>query len=362
MKEPETTQPSTRPTDTSIPLRSIVSLSHESSSILVPTTSWVSSGPTETGDTPALPPSDSAFGCTLVSAFSTADAPAPRYSSKHPPSAGRNSHSETIPPGIVACTEGPRQGEPSESWSFVGYHDGSRNSLFPLEEGALNFRHPERRTQPFDSSPSHLSPGARFARRMRIPAFDPNNVRGETSCLPCELALSWAGTWLRRSSSPRGLDHPSPTENTRQLEAPRRPGTLSPKGSFNSPPRISPGHNIPPDKPFFSSRLSSVKEPSGTSSIVRMVPIRLSQLPRGCAGTGRGLLLLIKVSLFGAPWGCWPAGPARSSVSGTLPGSMRRWCHCALLKGMINGCHCGGCEGEDLSSPPRLPARPKRAS
>lgn len=93
-----------------------------------------------------------------------------------------------------------------------------------------------------------------------------------------------------------------------------------------------------------------------------MVPIRLSRFPRGCAGTGRGLLLLIKVSLFVAPWGCWPAGPAQSSVPGTLPGSTRRGCHCALLKGVINGCHCGGCEGEDVSSLPRLPARPERAS
>lgn len=72
--------------------------------------------------------------------------------------------------------------------SFAGHHDGG--SFFPLEEWALNFRHLERRTQPFESSPSCLSPGAQFARRMQIPAFDPNTAQGETSCLPCELALS----------------------------------------------------------------------------------------------------------------------------------------------------------------------------
>lgn len=99
-----------------------------------------------------------------------------------------------------------------------------------------------------------------------------------------ELAPSGAGAWRGHSSSPHRRDHRPPKESSRQGP--------SPKGSSNSPPRISPGHGtpppLPPDKPFFSSRLSSGRAPSGTGSIVRMVPIRLSRLPRGRAGSERG--------------------------------------------------------------------------
>lgn len=52
--------------------------------------------------------------------------------------------------------------------------------------------------------------------------------------------------------------------------------------------------------------------------------------------------MLIKVSLFAAPRVCWP-GP------GALPGSARRGCHGAPLRGTVRGCHWGGSEGEDVS-------------
>ena len=112
MKEPKRSLPP-HTTDTSIPLTRVISLSPESSSVLAPITSWVSSGPTETGDTPELPLSD-----TVLATLSSLPAARqmlllPGYSSKHPSSAGRCGRSEIASPGMVAGMEGPRHGQPS---------------------------------------------------------------------------------------------------------------------------------------------------------------------------------------------------------------------------------------------------------
>lgn len=75
-----------------------------------------------------------------------------------------------------------------------------------------------------------------------------------------------------------------------------------------------------------------------------MVPIRLRQLPRGCANPNQGLLVPVRVSLFGGR-GAVPGGAGAGSVPGVglcsqpALGSLHR------LKGVIHGLLMGICAG-----------------
>lgn len=189
----------------------------------------------------ALPPSDAVWAAPLSLPAMQQMLLLPGYSSQHPSILGRQKH---LLRNHFARDGGGHGGAKAEAALTSALLDTlmvaeapsplwrSRRCTLDILRG----EHNPLRGHPHASTPRPDLPGGHSLQPLILTPCE-----GKRPACLVDLPrpeLRFGSTQLLSAGLSSSLSH----RDTQQLEAPCRPGTLSPKGSFNSPLRTSPGH------------------------------------------------------------------------------------------------------------------------